>query len=126
MYHCGSSDSWSNLYRFKTLPAKKVGPEWTLNLLIFGDLGNGQAKTLSMLQEEVELRRPDLVVQVGDFAYNLEVSCFWKRFLFRFFTKVFSRTTMAAWATPSSATLSRSPRSGRFRCASAITRQLSK
>ena len=125
MYHCGSSDSWSNLYRFKTLPAKKVGPEWTLNLLIFGDLGNGQAKTLSMLQDEVEFRRPDLVVQVGDFAYNLEVSCFWKRFLVMFF-KSFFRTTMAAWATPSSATLSRSPHSGRFRCASAITRQLSK
>lgn len=57
VYHVGSTDSWSNLYRFKTLPDATVGNGWTLKFLIFGDLGNGEAKTLSLLQDEIEFQR---------------------------------------------------------------------
>ena len=39
--------------------------------LIFGDLGNGHAKTLSMLQDEIYKHQHNLIFHVGDFAYNL-------------------------------------------------------
>ena len=49
-----------------------AGNSWTVKFLVFGDLGNGQAKTLSLLQDEIYNHEHDVVFHVGDFAYNLE------------------------------------------------------
>lgn len=72
VYRVGSpNDGWSSLLQFKTLPLRQ---DWTSpKILIFGDLGNGNDRTLAMLQEEVQLEKVDFAIHLGDFAYNLEV-----------------------------------------------------
>ena len=70
-YRVGSTESWSPVLQFKTLPS---GEMWTPTLLIFGDLGNGNDRTVAMLQDEIQSERSDFAIHLGDFAYNLEVS----------------------------------------------------
>lgn len=55
----------------KTLPDEK---DWTSpTILIFGDLGNGNSRTLALLQDVIRREDADFTIHVGDFAYNLEV-----------------------------------------------------
>lgn len=68
IYHCGSENGWSELFFFKTFPK---GNEWQPRFVIYGDLGNDNAQTMSMLQEEIQLGHHDLVTHVGDFAYDM-------------------------------------------------------
>ncbi len=76
-YRVGSTESWSPVLQFKTLPS---GENWTPTLLIFGDLGNGNDRTVAMLQDEIQSERSDFAIHLGDFAYNLEVSSIYKTF----------------------------------------------
>ena len=50
-YHCGSSEGWSALYYFKTIP---VSSNNTLSFAIYGDLGNINARALPQLQQEAQ------------------------------------------------------------------------
>lgn len=67
-YHCGSDLGWSDLYWFDTLSANE---NWSPSLAIFGDLGNENAQSLPRLQEETQAGLYDVILHVGDFAYDM-------------------------------------------------------
>lgn len=79
---------------------------WMPTLLIFGDLGNGNDRTVAMLQDEIQSERSDFAIHLGDFAYNLEVSSKTdqKPFSYLFSLYYYSSTPTARSVTPSSAT----------------------
>lgn len=70
-YHCGSDLGWSELYTFYAL---KNGTNWSPSLAIFGDLGNENAQSLPYLQEESQRGVYDMILHVGDFAYNMDTN----------------------------------------------------
>ena len=67
-YHVGSMQGWSSVFRFKTLPE---GTDWSPRMCLFGDLGNSNAMSLGYIQEELTRDDFDVILHVGDFAYNL-------------------------------------------------------
>jgi phosphoglycolate phosphatase-like HAD superfamily hydrolase len=68
VYHCGSSQGWSDAFWFKTPPKTN----WQPHLVIFGDMGNENAQSLARIQEEAQRGLYDAVLHVGDFAYDME------------------------------------------------------
>lgn len=69
LYHCGSDLGWSNEFWFKTPP---LGSDWSPHLVIYGDMGNENAKSLARLQEETQRGLYDAVLHIGDFAYDMD------------------------------------------------------
>lgn len=67
MYHCGSSLGWSGEFWFKTPPDENWQPQFA----IYGDMGNENAQSLVRLQEEAQRDMYDVVLHVGDFAYDM-------------------------------------------------------
>ncbi|CAG2172475.1 unnamed protein product, partial [Oppiella nova] len=67
-YHCGSREGWSSLYMLTTL---KEGVDWSPKIAIYGDLGNVLAESLAPLQEEAQEGVYDMIMHLGDFAYDL-------------------------------------------------------
>lgn len=67
-YHVGSTQGWSEIFTFHTFP---MGHEWSPRFVIYGDLGNVNGRTLSRLQDEIQSGNHDLVLHLGDFAYDL-------------------------------------------------------
>lgn len=67
-YHCGSNLGWSAQYYFDTLP---TGTDWSPRLTVFGDMGNENAQSLPRLQEEAQRGMYDVILHVGDFAYDM-------------------------------------------------------
>lgn len=53
----------------KTAPEEDS--EWSPQIVIFGDMGNENAQSLSRLQEETERGLYDAAIHVGDFAYDM-------------------------------------------------------
>jgi hypothetical protein len=68
VYHCGSSQGWSDAFWFKTPPETN----WQPHLVIFGDMGNENAQSLARIQEEAQRGVYDAVLHVGDFAYDMD------------------------------------------------------
>ncbi|CAH2041217.1 unnamed protein product, partial [Iphiclides podalirius] len=68
VYHVGSEYGWSEDFWFKTPPA---GEDWVVRAAIFGDMGNKNAHSLSYLQDEAQRGHFDVVLHVGDFAYDM-------------------------------------------------------
>jgi len=69
VYHCGSDDGWSSLYLFT---AMTDGTDWSPRFVVYGDMGNTNAQSLPRLQEEVQHGDYDVVLHVGDFAYDMD------------------------------------------------------
>ncbi|XP_011301177.1 iron/zinc purple acid phosphatase-like protein [Fopius arisanus] len=69
VYHCGSKLGWSNVF-YVTPPSNS--PTWTPQIVIFGDMGNENAQSLSRLQEETQRGLYDAAIHVGDFAYDMD------------------------------------------------------
>ncbi|XP_011256652.1 acid phosphatase type 7 [Camponotus floridanus] len=69
IYHCGSHYGWSNVFYMRTAP--KDSTDWSPQIVIFGDMGNENAQSLSRLQEETERGLYDAAIHVGDFAYDM-------------------------------------------------------
>ncbi|XP_042902962.1 acid phosphatase type 7 [Parasteatoda tepidariorum] len=69
VYYCGSTDGWSTMYEFTAL---KNGTDWSPTLVVYGDLGSKNARSLPQVQEEVQRGLYDAVLHVGDIAYNLD------------------------------------------------------
>ncbi|XKL65548.1 hypothetical protein PGB90_008968 [Kerria lacca] len=67
-YHCGSNLGWSSVFYFKTLPTSS---SWSPHFAIFGDMGNVNAQSLPRLQEETQRGFYDVILHVGDFAYDM-------------------------------------------------------
>ncbi|XP_049700211.2 acid phosphatase type 7 [Helicoverpa armigera] len=66
-YHAGSKYAWSEKFSFRTF--SEDGP---VRAAIYGDLGNANAQSLPYLQDEAERNYYDLILHVGDFAYNMD------------------------------------------------------
>ncbi|XP_035729511.1 acid phosphatase type 7-like [Vespa mandarinia] len=69
MYQCGSRYGWSNVFYIKTAPHNSI--KWSPHIVIFGDMGNENAQSLSRLQEETHRGLYDAAIHIGDFAYDM-------------------------------------------------------
>lgn len=69
VYSVGGSDGWSEKFYFKAL---KEGTEWSPFLVVYGDMGNDNARALPLLQLDAELGNFDVILHVGDFAYDMD------------------------------------------------------
>jgi phosphodiesterase/alkaline phosphatase D-like protein len=68
MYSVGSDEGWSPLLRMKT---PQVGPDWSPVIALFGDMGNENAVSLPHLQKGALEDAFDMIIHVGDFAYDM-------------------------------------------------------
>ncbi|XP_032518241.2 acid phosphatase type 7 isoform X1 [Danaus plexippus] len=69
VYHAGSVYGWSEQLSFKTPPQ---GEDWVVRAAVYGDMGSKNAHSLSYLQDEAERGHFDLILHVGDFAYDMD------------------------------------------------------
>lgn len=68
VYHCGSEAGWSDIFYFTSLnESVSFSPRFAL----FGDMGNENPQSLSRLQKETQLGMYDVILHIGDFAYDL-------------------------------------------------------
>lgn len=71
VYHVGSVYGWSEQFSFKTPPK---GEDWVVRAAIYGDMGNKNAHSLSYLQDETQRGHFDVILHVGDFAYDMDTN----------------------------------------------------
>ncbi|KAH9644719.1 hypothetical protein HF086_003824, partial [Spodoptera exigua] len=69
IYHVGSMYGWSEEFTFHTAPE---GEDWVVRAAIYGDLGSGNAQSLPYLQDEAQRNKYDVILHVGDFAYDMD------------------------------------------------------
>ncbi|MBN3304980.1 acid phosphatase type 7 isoform X2 [Amia ocellicauda] len=67
-YHCGSNYGWSEIFFFN---AMKGGTSWSPRFALFGDMGNENPQSLARLQKETQLGMYDIILHIGDFAYDM-------------------------------------------------------
>src|SRR6218665_4203645 len=67
-YHVGSREGISPVFFFRTI---KSGVDWSPRLIVYGDLGNGNGQTMERIQTVVQNGDFDVLLHVGDFAYDL-------------------------------------------------------
>ncbi|XP_003740287.1 acid phosphatase type 7 [Galendromus occidentalis] len=68
-YHCGDPlDGWSAVYWFRALPNDA---NFKPSFLIYGDMGNKNGRAIALLQSEVQNGKADIVLHVGDLAYDM-------------------------------------------------------
>ena len=69
-YRVGSNScGWSDLFEFSTFPS--YDENWSPTLALYGDMGNVNAVSLPTLQKEAQSGKYDLILHVGDFAYDM-------------------------------------------------------
>jgi hypothetical protein len=71
IYAVGSSFGWSTHYSFNTL---RTDVNWSPRLAVYGDMGNKNARSLPYLQIEAGNGNFDMILHVGDFAYNMDTN----------------------------------------------------
>jgi len=67
-YQVGSAEGWSPVYLTRTSP---IGHKWSPKLALFGDLGNENGVSLPHLQRLATDGSLDLILHVGDMAYDM-------------------------------------------------------
>eukprot|EP00066_Takifugu_rubripes_P001458 XP_003962649.1 PREDICTED: LOW QUALITY PROTEIN: iron/zinc purple acid phosphatase-like protein [Takifugu rubripes] len=68
VYHCGSDEGWSDALTFTALnDSSRFSPRFAL----YGDLGNENPQSLARLQKETQLGMYDVILHIGDFAYDM-------------------------------------------------------
>uniref|UniRef100_A0A915D374 Purple acid phosphatase n=1 Tax=Ditylenchus dipsaci TaxID=166011 RepID=A0A915D374_9BILA len=68
-YRVGSPNGWSNIYTFVGL---KERPDGGFKYAVYGDMGNKNARSLGKIQREAQDNDFDVILHVGDLAYNLD------------------------------------------------------
>ncbi|KAK0408941.1 hypothetical protein QR680_004253 [Steinernema hermaphroditum] len=68
-YHVGSECGWSSVFTFKGLEPR---PDGGYRFAVYGDMGNINARSLGKLQRLAQKRDFDMVLHVGDFAYDMD------------------------------------------------------
>lgn len=68
MYHCGSELGWSPMFWFR---AMRPGTDWSPRLVVYGDMGNENGRSIPHIQQDVARGMYDAVLHVGDFAYDM-------------------------------------------------------
>ncbi|XP_025104271.1 acid phosphatase type 7-like [Pomacea canaliculata] len=69
VYVVGGPEGWSEEFHFS---AMRDGSDWSPRLIVYGDMGNENARALPYLQLDATTGHFDAVLHVGDFAYNME------------------------------------------------------
>ncbi|KAF5900092.1 acid phosphatase type 7 isoform X1 [Clarias magur] len=68
VYHCGSEEGWSDFFFFTALNESiSFSPRFAL----FGDMGNENPQSLARLQKETQAGMYDVILHIGDFAYDM-------------------------------------------------------
>ncbi|KAL9954282.1 hypothetical protein ACROYT_G041799 [Oculina patagonica] len=67
-YRCGEDHHWSDVYTFKTL---RSGESWSPRIAMYGDMGT-DGQSLPYLEDEAKQGNFDVILHVGDFAYNMD------------------------------------------------------
>ena len=67
-YHVGGPDGWSDVFWFT---AMQEGSDWSPRFAIYGDLGSANGQSIPRLQQEVARGSFDMILHVGDMAYDL-------------------------------------------------------
>ncbi|MCJ8737060.1 hypothetical protein PDJAM_G00019490 [Pangasius djambal] len=68
VYHCGSEEGWSDILFFTALnDSTSFSPRFAL----FGDMGNENPQSLARLQKETQAGMYDVILHIGDFAYDM-------------------------------------------------------
>ncbi|XP_072545878.1 acid phosphatase type 7 isoform X3 [Salminus brasiliensis] len=68
VYHCGSEAGWSDIFFFTALnESTSFSPRFAL----FGDMGNENPQSLARLQKETQAGMYDVILHIGDFAYDM-------------------------------------------------------
>ncbi|PAV80856.1 hypothetical protein WR25_17076 [Diploscapter pachys] len=67
-YHAGSVYGWSEIFEFTVLKPRSDGG---YEIAMFGDMGSENARSLGKLQRMTQFGDIDLVLHVGDFAYDM-------------------------------------------------------
>ena len=58
------------MFWFRTFPSKDS--DWVPTIVVFGDMGNENAQSLTRLQEETQMGMYDVLIHNGDIAYDLD------------------------------------------------------
>ncbi|KAJ7374452.1 hypothetical protein OS493_007558 [Desmophyllum pertusum] len=66
-YRCGGDNHWSDVYTFNTL---RSGESWSPRIAMYGDLGT-DGQSLQYLEDEAKQGNFDVILHVGDFAYDM-------------------------------------------------------
>jgi hypothetical protein len=85
VYRVGGNFGWSDLLWFRSLPSTE-DTDWSPRLAIYGDLGSENAQSLPRLQRETQSEMYDMIIHVGDFAYDLDTVNRSLKVIFVFFT----------------------------------------
>lgn len=67
-YRCGSRQGWSDTFTFRAL---QNGSDWSPRFVIYGDMGLVNPQSLPRLINDTENGMYDVLLHVGDFAYDL-------------------------------------------------------
>ncbi|KAL5009257.1 hypothetical protein ScPMuIL_014838 [Solemya velum] len=68
-YRCGSKYGKSQVFSFS---AMRNGTDWSPRILLFGDLGVLNGRSLPRIKNDVTKNHYDAIFHVGDFAYDLQ------------------------------------------------------
>ncbi|XP_034051439.1 acid phosphatase type 7 isoform X2 [Thalassophryne amazonica] len=69
VYHCGSDEGWSDVFSFTAFnDSTRFSPRFAL----YGDMGNENPQSLSRLQKETQLGMYDVILHIGDIAYDMD------------------------------------------------------
>ena len=72
-YRVGCNITLSDLYLFRSFPIYSPSLDnWSPHIAIYGDMGNSNAQSLPRLQRETQEGMYDMILHVGDFAYNMD------------------------------------------------------
>ncbi|KAJ6663774.1 hypothetical protein lerEdw1_009853 [Lerista edwardsae] len=67
-YRCGGRQGWSDVYSFRAL---RNGSDWSPRFVLYGDMGLENPQSLPRLTQDTEKGMYDVLLHVGDFAYDL-------------------------------------------------------
>jgi len=69
-YHCGSDEyGWSPLFWFT---AMRNDSAFVVRAAVYGDMGKDNAQSMARLQEETQRGHFDMILHVGDMAYDMD------------------------------------------------------
>ena len=68
-YTVGSACGWSDIFWFNTYP--EPSEKWSPSFAVYGDMGNKNAVSLPALQRDTQSGMYDMILHVGDFAYDM-------------------------------------------------------
>ncbi|XP_030575500.1 acid phosphatase type 7 isoform X4 [Archocentrus centrarchus] len=68
VYHCGSDEGWSDVFFFTAL---NDSTSFSPRFAFYGDLGNENPQSLARLQKDTQLGMYDVILHIGDFAYDM-------------------------------------------------------